>query len=368
MQYGVHQLKTICILTAICAGAIARAGDDKPILFVAGSSACDPCIKLQNEYLRPMSVSINARFDLKYLDCGTNHIQLTKAKVLWHQAHIRKPEAQRTGLRLPFMCLVYRSKIIGYYVGYTSGDVRKVQDCFNRALSDNPPQAAPYHPEAEEAFPEYLEKLRREEAEKEAQRKEKKPSETIPPATAPVTPETKQVAPAEKPPTSIITNIVEAATPAVTGVAGSGIEAGADSGLGGPLQSILKLGFTGAALYFGLPVGAAGLAAAVAGFAIGRVRRRVHARVEGSHTANTQYVNRSDVVLAPVADSGKRVSTNHYITKVVDIEGEAYKEAIRKVSAAYAKRSLSVAEIMQVLEHTAKEVARGKSSDANDLL
>lgn len=361
MQYGVH-LKTICLLTAICAGAIARAGDeDKPTLFVAGSSACDPCIKLQNEYLRPMSVSINARFNLKYLDCGTNHVQLTKAKVLWHQAHIGKPEAQRGGLRLPFMCLVHRSKIIGYYVGYTSGDVRKVQDCFNKALSDNPPQAVPYHPEAEEAFPEYLEKLEREKKQKEAQRKEAQSPETVPPTTTPTTQEQKSVAPAEKPPTSIITNIVEAVTPAITGSTG-------DSGLAGPLQGILKLGFTGAALYFGLPVGAAGLAAAVAGFAIGRVRRRAHARKEGNHTGNTQYVARSDVVLAPVADSGKRVSTNHYITKVVDIEGEAYKEAIRKVSAAYAKRSLSVAEIMQVLEHTANEIARGKSSDANDLL
>lgn len=54
-------------------------------------------------------------------------------------------------------------------------------------------------------------------------------------------------------------------------------------------------------------------------------------------------------------------TTNHYLTKEVDVEGEAYKEAIRRVVAANGGAHPVVHMFTQQIEHTASELMRGKN-------
>lgn len=113
---------------------------------------------------------------------------------------------------------------------------------------------------------------------------------------------------------------------------------------------LIRTGLTGLLVSFGLPAAGAGLAVTVGSWLIRRwlQRRRT--------SATTVAVVREDSV--------SRTTANHYVIKETDRIGEAYKEAIRRVVAAYKSDHPGIVDVARQIEHVVQELLRGQDVDA----
>lgn len=121
---------------------------------------------------------------------------------------------------------------------------------------------------------------------------------------------------------------------------------------------ILKLGLSGAAAYFGLPIAGAGLAAGVVSWIVTRRRSRRRAAagpIDGA-SGDRVTVLREDVT--------RKTTDNHYVVKETDRVGEAYKEAIRRTCAAYKNDKPGIVDVARQIEHVANELLRGQDVTA----
>lgn len=130
------------------------------------------------------------------------------------------------------------------------------------------------------------------------------------------------------------------------------------SGLGGWL---LRIGLTAGAASLGLPVGAAGVAAGVVGWLIGRRRARRTA-VPAASAADCSTAAESVTVVRDTET--RRATANHYVVKETDRVGEAYKEALRRVVAAYKSDKPGIVDVASQIEHVAHELLRGQDVQA----
>lgn len=130
------------------------------------------------------------------------------------------------------------------------------------------------------------------------------------------------------------------------------------SGLGGWL---LRIGLTAGAASLGLPVGAAGVAAGVVGWLIGRRRAR-RPPVPAAAAADCSTGAESVTVVRDTET--RRATANHYVVKETDRVGEAYKEALRRVVAAYKSDKPGIVDVASQIEHVAHELLRGQDVQA----
>lgn len=117
---------------------------------------------------------------------------------------------------------------------------------------------------------------------------------------------------------------------------------------------LLKIGLTGAAASLGLPVAGAGVAAGVISWLITRRRAR---RTATTGTADNQVTVLRD-------QTTRRTTDTHYVVKETDRVGEAYKEALRRVCAAYKDERPGIVDVARQVEHVAQEIVRGQDVTA----
>lgn len=157
-----------------------------------------------------------------------------------------------------------------------------------------------------------------------------------------------------------------------------------DSGLFGTL---IKYGIGAAATVYGWPVLGTAAGTAALGIGIGFIRRRFKKNHNNKPLINQQPVNQQlptdykpyqhstqSTVNEPTnykpyehPPPTREIQTeNRYIVKEVDIVGESYKEAIRKLATTLGDKNPQYKEIAAIVEHTAKEIERGKRRTTTD--
>jgi hypothetical protein len=123
----------------------------------------------------------------------------------------------------------------------------------------------------------------------------------------------------------------------------------------------LKVGTTLLLPEVAIPTGAISIAATVGGWWLGRRRRNQRQRIpdQSQDSASSGSEQNSVTVLR---DSTTRQNTaNHFIVKETDRVGEAYKEAIRRITAAYKSDKPGIVDVASQIEHVAQEILRGQN-------
>jgi len=96
----------------------------------------------------------------------------------------------------------------------------------------------------------------------------------------------------------------------------------------------------------------------VAGFFLGRWRERRRRR-NGSRWSDPPISHdRTTVVRLP--EQERTTTENHYIVKETDDVGEAYKEALRRMTATYKSDKPGIVDVVQQIDHIAGEIIRGR--------
>lgn len=152
------------------------------------------------------------------------------------------------------------------------------------------------------------------------------------------------------------------------------------SGLFGTLT---KFGIGAAATMFGWPIAGTALGTAALGLGIGFIRNKLKKNKQYTHPVTqppeqpTQYTNQPPTSYTPYTHPTNHLqpqptqqyspykvepttSDTRFITKEVDIVGESYKEAIRKVANTLGDTNPAYKDVAAMIDHTAKEIERGK--------
>jgi thiol-disulfide isomerase/thioredoxin len=123
-----------------------------------------------------------------------------------------------------------------------------------------------------------------------------------------------------------------------------------------------KVALVAAAPEFVIP-GSIGLTALGLGAAWLKSRRRTRPRDDPVHADSYRGSHQGNVTV--LRDSESRANTaNHYVVKETDRAGEAYKEALRRITAAYKSDKPGIVDVARQVEHVAQEILRGQTVSA----
>lgn len=146
----------------------------------------------------------------------------------------------------------------------------------------------------------------------------------------------------------------------------------------GLIGTLTKFGIGAAATMFGWPIAGTALGTAALGLGIGFIRNKLKKNRQHTHpvtqpteqvTQPTQYTPythpTNHIQPQPTQQYSPykvepTTSDTRYVTKEVDIVGESYKEAIRKVANTLGDTNSAYKDVAAIIDHTAKEIERGK--------
>jgi prefoldin subunit 5 len=128
----------------------------------------------------------------------------------------------------------------------------------------------------------------------------------------------------------------------------------------GLMALALKAGATLLLPEVAIPTGAISIAATIGGWWLGRRRRNPRLGTAAPSGSDQHSVT-------VLRDTTTRQNTaNHFIVKETEKVGEAYKEAIRRITAAYKSEKPGIVDVASQIEHVAQEILRGQSVTARD--
>ena len=148
----------------------------------------------------------------------------------------------------------------------------------------------------------------------------------------------------------------------------------------GLVGTLVKFGVGAAATAFGWPIAGTALGTAAIGLGIGFIRNRLKKNKQHTHpvtkpidqttqqsTTYTPYSHQTTNIqpqpvqqYPPSNNTQQTVSETRFVTKEVDIVGESYKEAIRKVANTLGDTNPAYKDVAAMIDHTAREIERGK--------
>jgi prefoldin subunit 5 len=343
--------------------------NDKPTLYIVESDSCGPCRKFQDDWtnLPGFANRLRSAFDVRGL-------------------HWETPEQQSLARRLgvsslpSFVVVTRNGRHLGMIVGYTHANVllqelrlTPLQHTISQPRHVAPSQSTPSRDPAitprvvsEDQRPRPAQSTADEAARREIQRLEQTMQSLQ-----------RQLRDVGKPPESsqelqslrrTVEELKAAAANAaesqhqdqlpVTPILTPDATRGEPSGL---LALAIKAGTTLLLPEVAIPAGALSIAATVGGWWLGRRRRRLPEQWAPSAAASGLEQNSVTVL----RDSTTRQNTaNHYVVKETDKVGEAYKEAIRRITAAYKSDKPGIVDVASQIEHVAQEILRGQTVTA----
>lgn len=147
----------------------------------------------------------------------------------------------------------------------------------------------------------------------------------------------------------------------------------------GLFSTLTKLGIGAAATAFGWPIAGTALGTAALGLGIGFIRNKLKKNKQHTHpvTQPTEQTTQQQTSYTPYTHPTNHIqpqptqqyspyrvepttSDTRFVTKEVDIVGESYKEAVRKVANTLGDTNQAYKDVAAMIDHTAREIERGK--------